>query len=172
MSYMSSALSDGPIITREGDRLIAVSSLWTQVLALGSWGRRVSVDPHQQTIEIEDRTFWASRSSRTILFRDVTAIGYGYRDTNDLGALSLVLNEGRPRRVEDRFSVGLKLAPNGQYTELFAFAGSGGRSYDFSLLDDWDWPGRNGWFAGDQDERSRQFANLLASIIGRKVVPA
>jgi hypothetical protein len=163
--------SNGPRITHDGDCLVARTSFWAVTWSLGSFSRRVAVDPQEKTIAVQHREFWFARSSRAFCFQDVIAIGYGYANQHARDVLSLS-GERTDSTIEDRYTVGLKLRPAGEYVELFAFTGYGGQSYDFSIFGDWNWFGRNSWFVGDQAERSRQFAELLAGIIGRKVAPA
>lgn len=153
-----------PRVRQTGDWVVAQTSLWSLFWTLGTFYRCVVVDPRSRMVTIRDRTAWFFPRDRTIAFKDVLNVGYGYRDQT----ISLSLFSGGEQSIDDRYTVGLKLIPDGKYVELFAFSGPGGRRHDGPFCNDLEaafdispvWT---------QAARSRQFAELLGKTLGRRI---
>ena len=66
-----------PKIQQFENLLVISSGLRARMLCLGAGGRRIVVDPHEQTVKITLRSFWVASSTRVIEFDQVGQILFG-----------------------------------------------------------------------------------------------
>ena len=153
----SRVVATRPVMSRQGNGLIAKSDWRSQVISLGFGGRRVIVDPSQKFIRIAVRSFWFLRKYRTIGFDEVREICYGYNDWSigwwtyqemDLFTVSLLLNSGETVVLFRFFGEGDFV--NNSWWPDFAYAGD----YAMAALT-----------RVDQSDNSHRFADILSSMI-------
>ena len=80
MPLVSGLLSLGPRIRKDENRLIAVTGWRVGLLTLGTMLRRVEVDAASKTVLIHSRYLWLFQHTRSLRFRDIEAVTYGYSD--------------------------------------------------------------------------------------------
>jgi len=153
----------GPTIKIEQDDLVAKSNFCTNLVTLGSFGRKISVTPAKKVLYISYRRFWVFHKVRRIEFSWIAEINYRYA--------SIFARNWSAGQTSDMFIVELKLR-NEEIVPLFKFYGRG----DFvnnSLFPDWCyWPGSKIAELNQtpQDSMSFMFATKLSGEIGVPVV--
>jgi len=153
-----------PRITCDGDRLVARTALRVRLLLFGAWYREVTVDAQAEQVTVYRRLLWGLQSSRTVSFREIAAVTYGYSDES-AGSL---FDADRGHNSLDLFSVGLQLN-SGEEVHLFYFYGDGV----------WTYYGDDPWgplpplfeIEGSQEGESRTYADTLSKIFDVTVVP-
>ena len=156
--------SIGPNIREKDGRIIATTSVLVWLFTFGLYRRRVVIDPQRQTVTIHSRWLWFISRQRTIRFRDIAAITYGYEDLSLNGPLTLAHD------TYDSFTVGLRLVDESEF-KLFTFHGDG------TFKNESCWPDWMYWcdfqfdLSGNQQRESRLFVNLLGRLINVTVVP-
>jgi len=153
------ALAPRPVIRREGVLLVVESGWRTSMLTLGGRKRRVSVDPTNRIIRIQDRSFWAFTKNQVITFDRIQEIIYSYNDMLESDWVS--------HDAEDLFKVGLWLQ-DGKSIILFRFFGQG-EFVNNSIWPDWMmWddilPGKI--VQHDMDSEALALADLLSGMVG------
>ncbi|MBI1335165.1 MAG: hypothetical protein JST12_16680 [Armatimonadetes bacterium] len=124
---VTKAFAPRPVIRAENPFLVIESGWRTALLTLGGRKRRVTIDPNNRIVRIQDRTFWFVRNNQVITFDRVQEVVYTYRDIMGSNWFS--------HTEEDLFRVGLWLR-DGKEVILFRFYGQG----DFvnnSIWPDW-----------------------------------
>ena len=159
------AFSICPRIVADDQKLTASSSLVGSCLTLGFSSRRVVVDRAAQTVCLTRRTAWFYTRARTIEFRRIAAVTYGYQDMNPAAFL------GGAHDAFDCYVVGLKLI-GADEIRLFSFIGDGVFSNDGPLPDWWYWKEIAMDYAGPQERESRLFVTLLSKLIGVTIAPS
>ena len=138
---------------------------WTiRLLSLGSYFKRVVVDPSAKTVVITSRYFWIFRRVKIIRFSDIHAVTYGYGDMSPDQYLSFGHDS------VDKFNVGLRLAKRDEI-HLFTFLGEGTFENNGPFPDWCYWPDKLFDFKGSQQKESRVFVDLVSQMINVKVVP-
>ena len=156
---ITKAFSPRPTVKREGVFLVIESDWRTAMLTLGGRKRRVTVDPQNKIIRIQDRRFWAFTNCQVIAFDRVQEIIYSYNDMLESGWIS--------HNSEDLFRVGLWLHDN-RSVILFRFYGQG-EFVNNSIWPDWmRWedilPGQI--VRHDMDSEALAVADLLSAMVG------
>jgi hypothetical protein len=145
-------------------QLIATSAWRLRFLTLGTVYRQVVVDPAQKVISLHRRYLWLFARTRSIPFRSIKAVTYGYQDWA-MGSFELTAHKSM-----DLFSVGLRLQDLHE-VHLFYFLGDG------TFSNDGPWPDWLYWeqyltdISGTQEKESRGFAELLGKMIGVPIIP-
>jgi hypothetical protein len=165
MSITSRLFSIGPRISRKGDSLVAATGWRFGVLTLGAMFRRVVVDANAQTVRIRHRYGWLFGRSRTIPFRQIQSVVYGYEDW------SWDANFSFAYKTLDVYQVGLRLLDDRE-VHLFHFFGEGTIINEGPLPDWFYWPEYAFELGGTQQSESRLFVELLSRMIGVSVQPA
>lgn len=153
-----------PRVRKEADCLIATTSWRIRLLFLYSLYRRVEINTKQRRIVIRSRYCWFFTSQRSIPFKEVRNVTYGYQEESISGKIFQAYDG------LDSFSTGLRLK-NDEQVGLFLFFGEGAFTNE-SILPDWMY-----WeeilldLQGSQERESRIFVELLAKMIGVKVAP-
>jgi hypothetical protein len=160
----SRVLSLGPRIQKEDGLLVAATGWRLRLLTLGMMLRWVIVDPKDETVTVRDRYFWLFGRTRTLRFRDIQAVTYGYDDWSPGAVLS------DAHRTLDCYQVGLCLGDEREMS-LFHFFGEGGFVNDSSLPDWFFWPDYALDLIGTQQPESRLLVELLGKMIGVTVQP-
>lgn len=156
---LTKAFAPRPIIRREGVFLVIESDWRTSLLTLGGRKRRVSVDPKNRIIRIQDRRFWAFTSNQVITFDRVKEIIYTYADMMESNWVS--------HTEEDLYRVGLWLQ-DGKEIILYRYYGQG----DYVNNSIWpDWMRWDDILPGmivkhDMESESLMLADLLSAMIG------
>jgi hypothetical protein len=159
MALSFSLLSIGPRLEKRDGQLIA-RTCWRVWLAfLGSYERRLTVDPKRQNISIFRRYLWFFRRTKEIPFHSVKAVLYRYTD------VSGNTNWAWWGQTYDHFTVGLQLH-DFEEVNLFHFFGEG-TFVNNTRLPDWlFWEQYVTTVSGTQEQESRAFAELLQHMIG------
>ncbi len=154
-----------PRISRDGEKLIARTSIGGLLLSLTLLYRTIVVDPNRQTVSISTRVFWIIRRLRTIPFTEIEKIIYRYQDLNPSSSL------GFSGDSKDWYSVKLRLNRDREI-HLFHFLGEG--EFHHGTLDwlpEWMyWSDRLFDMRGTQDDDSRSFVKQLERMIGEGTV--
>ena len=153
-----------PRIRGDAGGITATTGWVAQVLMLGAAFRRVRVDRVNETVTIDDRTWWFRRRERVVLFQEVAAVSYGYED------ISWSMNLWA-RDSTDRFVVGLKLKW-GEEVRLFNFVGDGTFMNNGPLPDWMYWKEYAFDATGTQEQESRMFARALGNILRAPLGPS
>lgn len=162
MPLHSRLLSWSPSVRVTPNQIVVRTSIWFQVLNLGTFMRQVDIDSRTRTVRINGRFFWFFRSLRTIAFNEIKGVLYGY---NEAGATASYIS-GESEGSES-FPVGLRLRTM-EEVPLFTFSGEG--EYIQQTTDIWDIP--RGMIetaldtAGTQQEDSLDFVDLLCGRLG------
>jgi hypothetical protein len=151
-------LAKNPAVFREGDRAVARTNWWLQLLTLFSYRKQVIIDRRRKQIEIDTRAFWFFRWKTRIPFSRIERLSYGFAAFGtEWGAFW-----ERTDQVES-FTVGLVLRAPEETLDLFSFRGEGsvqtgwtGVLLGDSLVD----------FEGDQADASRSFVRILQEFTG------
>lgn len=156
---LTKAFAPRPVIRREGVFLVVESGWRTSLLTLGGRHRRVTIDPQNKIIRIQDRRFWGFTKREVITFDRVNEIIYSY---NDMMASNWISHDS-----EDLFRVGLWLL-DGKEIILFRFYGQG-EFINNSIWPDWMmWddilPGQI--VPHNMESESLVLADILAGMIG------
>jgi hypothetical protein len=155
-------LSLAPRIRKDCGLLIAATGWRVRLLTLGMMLRQVIVDPKDETVIVRDRYLWLFPRTRTIRFRDIRAVTYGYDDWS-------WTIFGEPRHPVDCYPVGLCLGDDREIS-LFYFFGE--REFADDGLPEWFlWPEYPLDLVGTQQSRSRLLVELLGKMIGVTVQP-
>ncbi|MBI3413853.1 MAG: hypothetical protein HY043_00825 [Verrucomicrobia bacterium] len=165
MAFESSLLSFCPRIEATQDTLSASTSWLVRFLSLGLFLRRVTVDRSAQSVTIERRLCWFFFKSRSIEFRHIAAVTYGYED------IALSASFTSTHDSTDLFIVGVLLV-NREEVSLFKFLGDGTFTNDGPLPDWWYWEEYLTDWSGTQEKESRLFAQLLSKVIGVPLAPS
>lgn len=148
-----------PRVWNEGAKLCArTAGLW-RLLSLFSYCRTMTADPARREITIEGTYLWFLRTRRVIDFDQVKYIDYVFS--------RLITDWDQWHGAKDqleKFTVALVLHDKHERVDLFGFRGEGAASTGMSgilfggdsAID----------YAGDQDERSREFAYELHKMLG------
>jgi hypothetical protein len=153
-----------PRITRQGDRVVGISSWRWRLLTLGTCWRRVEIDPVSGWLTITAHYGWLVRRRRVVKFADVKNVTYGYGDMAPDQWFSFGYNSF------DWFTVGLRLRDDSEF-RLFNFVGEGTFVNQSSLPDWWFWEESFLDVSGTQEHESRLFAELIARLLNVKIVP-
>jgi hypothetical protein len=166
MAFFSKLLSLGPRIVNCNGTLAAATGWRCRMLTMGMFIRRVVINAQEEVVHIRSRYLWLFARTKTIPFRDIQAVTYGYEDWS-LGAdLSFAHNS------LDVFTVGLRLR-NDRELSLFRFFGTGEFTNEGDFYPDWMyWPDYVLDFSGTQQTDSRLFVDLLGKMIGVSVEPS
>lgn len=170
MGFTTSLLSVGPKIYKDRDRLVARSSIIGLCLNLGLRYCKVIVDPHQKVISIRRRLAWLIPKKRTVPFKWIKSVTYGYADENPDQYTAL----WGGWQTFDFFRVGLRLYPRNERSEdedlhLFSFFGEGTIAHHGYLPDWLFWPAHAINIGGTQESTSKLFVEALSRLIGVKV---
>jgi hypothetical protein len=155
-----------PTIARDGDLLVASTSGLGAFLTLGLALRRVAIDPKAKTITVRQRMGWLFASERTFRFDQLRAIIYRYEDWNPATALSMTGDS------KDCYVVGLAVFGHRDPIHLFRFVGEGSFQNNSYLPDWYYWQEFLFDARGSQEQESKNFVNLLASMTGASVSPS
>lgn len=101
---ITKALAPRPVVRREGAFLVIESGWRTALLTLGGRKRRVTIDPKNRIIRIQDRRFWGFIGRQVIPFDRIQEIIYSYSD--------LAGSDWFSHDEQDLFRVGLWLQDN------------------------------------------------------------
>lgn len=159
MPVYSRLLAWTPKIRVSRDQIVATTSLWWQILFLGTFRRQVTVDSRIKRVELEGRFFWFFKSRRYLRFDEIDGVLYEYHETG--GSMSYVTGESEG---PDNYHVGLRLT-SGERVPLFTFTGES--EYIQQTRDFWEIP--HGMMetitdtAGTQHEQSLEFIDLLCA---------
>jgi hypothetical protein len=154
-----------PRVSKSNDKLVAATAWRLRILTLGSFYRKVIVDPKREELTIERRYFWFLARRRRVRFEAIEAVTYGYQDWAVGASLSWAHDSA------DLYSVGLRLH-GGKELHLFYFYGDGTFRNDGPLPDWMYWDDYLFDLSGTQEKESRAFVELLCKMIGVSVVPA
>ena len=157
MPLVSGLLSIGPRICKDDGKLIATTGWRFGLLTLGTMLRRVEVDVAPQTVRIHSRYLWLFKRSRTIRFRNIQAVTYGYGDWSPNSFLSFAHD------AIDVYSTGLRLQDEREVA-LFSFFGDGAFVNDGPFPDWCYWSEFAFDMMGTQGKESRLFVDLLSKI--------
>lgn len=159
MSFVSGLFSVGPRIHKDDGKLVATTGWRFGLLTLGTVLRRVEVDVASKTIRIHGRFLWLFKHARTIRFRDIEAVTYGYCDWSPDSVLSFAHD------AIDVFATGLRLFDERE-VPLFNFIGDGSFVNDGPFPDWCYWPDFAFDIVGNQEKESRLFVDLLSKMLG------
>ena len=142
---------------------MARSSFKSQLLTLFSYCRKVCVDRAEETITIRTRYLWFLCSVRTVPFDRIWRINYSYSSFPTSWSLWV----GTTDEVE-KYIVSLELTSPRETVKLFSFVGEGAVETGWAgvifgrdrIID----------FAGDQDDASRSYIDLLKEFTGKSLV--
>jgi hypothetical protein len=134
-------------------------------LTLGLMFRRIVVDTETQTVAIHRRYGWLFGGTRTIRFRDIQAVTYGYDDWSLGARLSYTY------KSMDVYVVGLRLYDDREI-RVFHFFGEGVFANNGPFPDWWYWSEYVFDLTGTQQRESRRFVELLSRMIGVSVQPS
>jgi len=152
-----------PRIRKRGDLIIARSPVMLGLATIGGCARSVTLDLNRKFVRIKDRRLWFVRWSRVLTFPQIAAVEYGYVDLNRVSSY-IPFNS---HQEFDIYEIGLRLT-NNESVLLFQFRGSGAWD-NTGPLPDWMYLGDQleaQLEAGDQEQSSRIFAEVLSSRIG------
>jgi hypothetical protein len=164
MSVASGLLSIGPRIRKDGGSLIATTGWRFALLTLGAIWRRVEVDAVARAVCIHSRSLWLFGRTRTIRFRDIQAVTYGYADWSPDSIFAFAHD------AIDVFSTGLRLYDDRE-VGLFTFFGDGSFTNDGPFPDWCYWTDYAFDMTGCQSKESRLFVDLLSKMLGVTVEP-
>jgi hypothetical protein len=163
-NIVSGLLSIGPRLRRRGDTLVITTRLRAALLTLGLTLKRVTVDIVAETITIETRRGWFFAATRTIPFREVVAVTYGYADHSTSQYFS------QAHDSLDVYRVGLRLLGDRE-VHLFRFIGDGTWVNNSDFPDWMHWEDRGLDCSGTQDRDSLALVELLSGLLGVRVRP-
>lgn len=163
MPIHTSLLSFSPKVVASPGSIVATTCPLYQVILLGLFLRRVTVDSRLRVVSINDRWFWLISRSRRFAFERIQAIAYGY-----VGSYDYV--EGESGGGGERFEVALTLR-DGEEVPLFKFEGDAPVTNEAPiLLEHLTSPIEEALdLAGTQQEESLGFVDLLAARIGVEI---
>lgn len=151
-----------PRIRKQGDCILVTTAWRTSLLSLCTIYRKVLIDPQSRKLAITSRYLWLISRFREIPFSAIQDITYGYED------MSMDLTYANDSF--DWFTVGLRLTDDTEL-HLFNFIGDGTFSNN-GPFPDWSyWEEFALDLSGSQEKESRVFVDLLAKMVGVKVVP-
>jgi hypothetical protein len=142
-----------PKVWWDGDRLCTRTSLFWQVLALGSWCQRVVVDPRARRVFIAQRRLFSLLRERAVDFDEISHIEYRYAGFS--------LSPGA--NSSDSFSIALALY-GGAEIDLFSFWGEGSAHIPVSYIAVGD---ARLDFTSGADRRSRSYLDALMAATGK-----
>ncbi len=157
-------LSVCPRVRKSHGKLVAESAWGVRIASLGSYYRKVVVDPKKEELSIHRRYLWAIRKRRRVRFGAIQAVTYGYQDWSTDASWSWAHDS------TDLFSVGLRLHGGGDQ-HLFYFYGDGTFQNDGPLPDWVYWDDYLFDTSGTQERESRAYVELLSKMIGVPVEP-
>ena len=148
----SSIYSTGPSFHYDGNRLVARTRWWHQLLTLWGYSRRLIVDKQTGWFDLSVRRFWFFKTHHTLRFNRITHVDF------EFGSIATAVDHrGRAMDSLERFSVTVVL-DTGERLDLFGFAGDGanmrgvsGLMLGDSLVD----------YEGTQEDDSRAFVRSL-----------
>lgn len=165
MAISSRLFSICPRISSHDGKLIAMTAWRLRFLMLGSFYRRVVVDPKQKELTIDRQYCWVFPRHYRVLFSDIEAVTYGYQDWAIGASLSWAHDSF------DVFTVGLKMH-DGEEWHLFSFFGGGTFGNEGPLPDWMYWEDYLLDTSGTQESESHAFVELLSKMIGVSVAPS
>ncbi len=157
--------SIGPRIFKDEGALVAVTGWLFGLLTLGAMLRRVTVEAGAEVVQIRSRYLWLVGWTRTIDFRDIQAVTYGYDDW--FGGEGILWEA---HDTLDVYQVGLCLKDDRE-VHLFTFIGEGAFGNGGPLPGWFDWPQYGLELDGGQQSESRLLVELLGKMIGVAVQP-
>ncbi|QDU61904.1 hypothetical protein Pan216_27690 [Planctomycetes bacterium Pan216] len=138
---------------------VVASTGWTfTILTLGTMLKWVTIDPKREKIFITRRYLWLLRFRKTISFKRVRAIIYGYDDLSP-GTITSVAHDSL-----DCFTVGLRLKDESEM-KLFRFFGDGVFTNDGPYHDLLYWREYLRDRTGTQERESFVFAEVISELI-------
>lgn len=162
MPVYSKILAWTPSIKVSADKIVATTSLWFQVVNLGTFRRQVTIDSRTRTIRIQGRFFWVFTGARTVAFNEVSGVLYTHHESGGGSSYFTGESEGA-----DNYHVGLRLRTM-EEVPLFTFSGES--EYVSHTTDVLDLPKvlieTALDAAGTQHEESLEFIDLLCERIG------
>lgn len=153
-----------PRIRKQKGCIVATTAWRVRLLLLGLILRRVEIDPANQKIRIFSRYLWLLRFRREVSFKQISAITYGYEDMSAESAFAFAYDSW------DWFTVGIRIADRHEI-HLFNFVGDGSFTNNGPLPDWMYWDNYACDLSGSQDQESRVFVDLLATMIQVPVDP-
>jgi hypothetical protein len=165
MPFFTRLLSLCPRIRKEEECLVASTPWWLRLLTLGTFFRKVIVDPDRKEVIIRRRYFWLFARECRIPFDAVQGVTYGYEDVSPFASWSWAHDSA------DLFRVGLKL-DRLDTVHLFSFFGDGTFTNDGPLPNWFYWDDFLFDLSGGQEHESRAYAEVLSKMVKAPIQPS
>jgi hypothetical protein len=164
MPIFSRFFSLCPRIRKEDEQLVASTPWRLRLLTLGTFYRKVIVDPDRKEVILRRRYFWFFAREHHIPFKEVRGVTYGYSDVTPGGSWLWAHDS------TDLFRVGLKLGGLDK-VHLFSFFGDGTFTNDGPLPNWFYWGDFLFDVSGTQERESRAYAEVLSKLLKKPVEP-
>ncbi len=162
--FALSFLSMGPRVTREGERLVANTSLPFRIATLFSWNKRLEACPREGKVVLKRTMLWTFTRTTEIPFQDIREINYKYSNLMPLSSVSAT-------DAIDCYTILLELHDRHEI-KLFSWIGQG-EFENNSLYPDWVyWDEYIVDFTGTQANASLAFFELLRGMWKGASAPA
>ena len=163
MSFATSLLSIGPVVSRDGTKLKARTSTFFALLTLGANLKLFEADTATRRIHFHRRLFWVFARSWDVAFEEVVEVKYGYENLNPFAFISA-------DDATDDFFISLEMRDRSSIA-LFHWIGEGEFTNN-TILPDWWFFGETLFDAtGTQQKESMTFYEVLTAMLKPRLRP-